>query len=563
MKQTVTKKLYFGFFSIIAILILMGLLSHLILKDIDDRYKFLIDDRVHKVTLIKDLMNNQKDQTIGLRGYLLYGSEQYLVSYENAKGLVEKSILELEGQIQSSEGQEILSRLKKSITDLNESTKKSIEAKSNGENEKALELAQEGRQQVEALNGVSNELIDFQNKSMDATLLEIEDKVAATEKFILITVIVSFLLGSVIAYFISRSITNPINLVRRALNEIAAGNLMFERVKVKNRDEIGTMVQDLNRMVEDLRDVVTKVNESALEVASQSQELSASSEESTAASQMLAQIAQTNASGSEKQLSAIDEMSTVVTEMTQGINQIADSGLDMLSANQQAEDFIEKGLKTIEVSSNQMNELNVAMHEISGIVDALSEKSNEISNITNIINDIADQTNLLALNAAIEAARAGEAGKGFAVVADEVRRLAEQSKDSSSQIAKMISDIQHGINEAIFSIDKGNRVVDSNLASTAETLKSFNLIEESSNGVTEKIHSVASATNQLKLSADGILTAIKEVQVVAKESSNSSNEASAATEEQVATMEQISASAQSLSGLSEQLQSIVATFKIH
>lgn len=563
MKQTVTKKLYFGFFSIIAILILMGLLSHLILKDIDDRYKFLIDDRVHKVTLIKDLMNNQKDQTIVLRGYLLYGSEQYLVSYENAKGLVEKSILELEGQIQSSEGQEILSRLKKSITDLNESTKKSIEAKSNGENEKALELAQEGRQQVEALNGVSNELIDFQNKSMDATLLEIEDKVAATEKFILITVIVSFLLGSVIAYFISRSITNPINLVRKALNEIAAGNLMIERVKVKNRDEIGTMVQDLNRMVEDLRDVVTKVNGSALEVASQSQELSASSEESTAASQMLAQIAQTNASGSEKQLSAIDEMSTVVTEMTQGINQIADSGLDMLAANQQAEDFIEKGLKTIEVSSNQMNELNVAMHEISGIVDALSEKSNEISNITNIINDIADQTNLLALNAAIEAARAGEAGKGFAVVADEVRRLAEQSKDSSSQIAKMISDIQHGINEAIFSIDKGNRVVDSNLASTAETLKSFNLIEESSNGVTEKIHSVASATNQLKLSADGILTAIKEVQVVAKESSNSSNEASAATEEQVATMEQISASAQSLSGLSEQLQSIVATFKIH
>ncbi len=65
-----------------------------------------------------------------------------------------------------------------------------------------------------------------------------------------------------------------------------------------------------------------------------------------------------------------------------------------------------------------------------------------IVKILNNVNDITKQTDLLALNAAIEAARAGEAGRGFAVVADEVRNLAKKSNEFSSQISKLLSDIE-------------------------------------------------------------------------------------------------------------------------
>ncbi len=94
------------------------------------------------------------------------------------------------------------------------------------------------------------------------------------------------------------------------------------------------------------------------------------------------------------------------------------------------------------------------MHQLSAragasreLIEALSQRSEDIQRVAQVIQSIASQTNLLALNAAIEAARAGEHGRGFAVVAEEVRGLAGRTAEATEEVGQMVEDIQRRTGE--------------------------------------------------------------------------------------------------------------------
>ena len=88
---------------------------------------------------------------------------------------------------------------------------------------------------------------------------------------------------------------------------------------------------------------------------------------------------------------------------------------------------------THEIHEDISDHLTKALEDIK-IVDQIGILAESIMGIT-------AQTNLLALNASIEAARAGEAGKGFAVVAEQIRVLAEQSKETVSNIQEVTQSV--------------------------------------------------------------------------------------------------------------------------
>ena len=141
------------------------------------------------------------------------------------------------------------------------------------------------------------------------------------------------------------------------------------------------------------------------------------------------------------QAGSVEEISATIQEVTSNIVHIT-SEVNLAYESAKTNSGIMKVFHNDNVDVyNNANELYIKMKDI--------------SKITNVIKEIANQTNLLSLNASIESARAGEQGKGFAVVANEVKKLAEETKNSSTMISKIVEDLQVTTNTILEKTETG------------------------------------------------------------------------------------------------------------
>jgi methyl-accepting chemotaxis protein len=358
---------------------------------------------------------------------------------------------------------------------------------------------------LQALQAEIKTMVEHQRNVVEKSRLE-SHRIVNSARLIMIALgAVTLVLATMLAWWISRSITRPLARAVAFARTVAEGDLRQE-ITVTSRDETGQMLLALKDMNAGLGEIIAQVAQGAHTILQASQEIARGNMDLSART--------------EAQASSLEETASSLEQLTGAVHQNADHARDVS--------------QLVSSAANAAHEGGLAVGRVIETMAAIDKTSKQVVNITAIIDGIAFQTNILALNAAVEAARAGESGRGFAVVATEVRSLAQRAATASHEIKALID-------ESIQQVEAGGRQVE-------DAGRTIENVVMQVRGISQTMADIALASNEQSAGIDQINHAVSEMDQV--------------TQQNAALVEQAAAAAAALSEQAIELERVAGRFKL-
>ncbi len=384
------------------------------------------------------------------------------------------------------------------------------------------------------MRAIAIELGDTAVAAARASVAESELTAQRAVRSFVIVGIFAAALAVAMVFLLNRVIATPLGQVSSVARKIAAGDLLVEVPRSERTDEVGMLMRAFAAMLGSLQRTMREISEGVNVLSSSSSEILATT----------TQVA----SGSAETATAVSETTATVEEVKQTAQVSSQKAKYVSESAHKAAQVSSTGRQSVEESIQGMQRIQEQMASIAESIVRLSEQSQAIGEIVATVNDLSEQSNLLAVNAAIEAARAGEQGKGFAVVAQEVRSLAEQSKQATSQVRSILTDIQKATSAAVLATEQGSKAVEAGVRQSVAAGEAIRVLAEGIAEAAQAATQIAASSQQQTVGMDQVAMAMDNIRQ--------------ASAQNVAGTRQAEAAAQSLHELGRRLKEVAAQYTV-
>lgn len=396
---------------------------------------------------------------------------------------------------------------------------------------------------------------------MEVPMAAMLEQVNRIRTFTFVIVAISAVAALIVALFIGRQLARPIEQMRGVMGLAGEGDLTA-KADIRGKDEIAQLNSSYMELIGRFRNFVGRTKDAGNDLYAMAQDLIKQAEQNNVAYREITEATESIATGADEQAREAENSAELVGELLS-------KWRESLGEAETLERVMDETLRVSEHGQTSVGELQEKnelteqeIERLSGNLQELEDRVDEVHRAANLIDGIMDQTKILALNAAIEAHRAGQEGRGFLVVADEVQRLSEQVLSATNTIGSSIDSIQKAMKSTWHGMKLTNEAMELQRETVKGTDEAFQRIQSQMDEAQAQLKSVMDTLSHVQQFEQRMSDAIQNISAVAQQSAAATEEVAALAKDQEGSSDHLVDQSHALGEIVQTLEEELSQFRV-
>ncbi|MSM41651.1 MAG: HAMP domain-containing protein, partial [Geobacter sp.] len=483
-------RLGLGFGVLLGLMVLLNGIGLLNMQRMNDRLERIVKVNNVRIKCANDAAKAVHTISRVMRTIVLLddqrAKQEEVKKIEAARVIYKEAMTKLEELDATEKGKEMLAKVKGATTTASAANNRVIElGLANKRAEAVALLMREAVPLTAKAQDAFDENLKYQEERVAFRYQEAESSYAHTRIIMLTIGLISLLVGALIAFLLTRSITRPVRELALAAESLSRGDVNVA-IEVRSTDEVGQLCGSFGRMVENISETAKAAERVA--AGDLAVEITAKSDKDVLAQSMISvvkslrelvtdanQLSEAAVAGKLATRGDADKFTGGYKEIVNGINATLDAVIGPLNVAATYIEQISKGVIPTHITENYNGDFNAIKQNLNVLIDAMNKITAAAKEIAggNLVVEIRERSEhdelMKALGAMVRKLSEVVAEVKFA--ADNVSQGSNEMSTGSEQMSQGASEQAAAAEEASSSMEQMSANIKQNADNALQTEK--------------------------------------------------------------------------------------------